>query len=164
LPNVAVHDLVIQPEAKELVVGTHGRSIYKADISVLHNFNEYQHKATHLFKISNIRRSSRWGNSWSQWSPPTLPKLKFSIFSNAPKKATISVFSGAVKVTSFTTQLSKGFTFVNYDVSMSKKGRKAYLKANKKASITTAKNGLYYLPIGTYTVKIGHVKQSFKVK
>jgi photosystem II stability/assembly factor-like uncharacterized protein len=29
LPNVAVHDLVIQPSAKELIIGTHGRSLYK---------------------------------------------------------------------------------------------------------------------------------------
>lgn len=164
LPNVAVHDLVIQPEAKELVVGTHGRSIYKADISVLENFKEYQNKAVHLFKISSIRHSSRWGNSWSQWSTPTLPKLKLSIYSNAPKKVTISVFSDAVKVTSFTTQLSKGFTFVNYDVSMSKKGRKAYLKANPKTKLKAGKNGVYYLPKGNYTVKIGAIEQSLKIK
>ena len=35
MPNVAVHDLVIQPIAKHLLVGTHGRSIYKVDISTL---------------------------------------------------------------------------------------------------------------------------------
>ena len=29
IPNVAVHDAVIQTKAKELIMGTHGRSIYK---------------------------------------------------------------------------------------------------------------------------------------
>ncbi len=35
MPNVAVHDVKLQSEAKELVVGTHGRSIYKVDVSNL---------------------------------------------------------------------------------------------------------------------------------
>ena len=32
LPPVAVHDLVIQTEAHDLIVGTHGRSIYKINL------------------------------------------------------------------------------------------------------------------------------------
>ena len=32
LNKVSVHDLVIQSEAKELLLGTHGRSIYKTDL------------------------------------------------------------------------------------------------------------------------------------
>jgi hypothetical protein len=30
MPNVAVHDVVIQKKAKDLVVGTHGRSFIKS--------------------------------------------------------------------------------------------------------------------------------------
>ena len=33
LTTAAVHDLVVQPEANHLLVGTHGRSIYKADLA-----------------------------------------------------------------------------------------------------------------------------------
>ena len=36
LPNVAVHDLVIQARENELVVGTHGRSIYITKLSEVH--------------------------------------------------------------------------------------------------------------------------------
>ncbi len=35
LPTVAVHDLVVQPRDRELVVATHGRSIYIVDIAPL---------------------------------------------------------------------------------------------------------------------------------
>ncbi|MDG1980482.1 MAG: glycosyl hydrolase, partial [Flavobacteriaceae bacterium] len=35
LPSVAIHDLVIQPSAKHLILGTHGRSLYKASIAPL---------------------------------------------------------------------------------------------------------------------------------
>jgi photosystem II stability/assembly factor-like uncharacterized protein len=35
LPTVAVHDLVIHPRERELVIGTHGRSIYVMDVAPL---------------------------------------------------------------------------------------------------------------------------------
>ena len=38
LPNVPVHDLVLHPTAKELIIGTHGRSIYVADISLIQKY------------------------------------------------------------------------------------------------------------------------------
>jgi ligand-binding sensor domain-containing protein len=40
LPPVAVHDLVIQTEAKDLIVGTHGRSIYKVNLKSVQQLNE----------------------------------------------------------------------------------------------------------------------------
>ena len=39
LPAVSVHDLVVHPTANDLVVGTHGRSIYVADIAPLQAMN-----------------------------------------------------------------------------------------------------------------------------
>lgn len=35
LTSAAVHDIVVQPEAKDLLIETHGRSIYKTNISAL---------------------------------------------------------------------------------------------------------------------------------
>jgi photosystem II stability/assembly factor-like uncharacterized protein len=164
LPNVAVHDLVIQPTAKHLIVGTHGRSLYKADISKLQIFNTIRDKAIHLFKIKSIRFSSRWGSSWSQWSRLNTPEVAFSIFSNSEKKTTIKIYSDDVEVTSFSVSLNKGFNEVMYDVSFSKKGKKAYKKTNKEVVLEKAKNDVYYLPKGKYTVKIGTEEQLFEVK
>ncbi|MGK0325797.1 MAG: photosystem II stability/assembly factor-like uncharacterized protein, partial [Polaribacter sp.] len=115
LPNVAVHDVVIQPEAKELVVGTHGRSIYKADISQLQKFNTIRDKETHLFKVKSIRSSSRWGSSWSQWSKPNIPEVALSIFSNSEKKTTVKVYSSDIEVNSFSVNLNKGFNTSSFN-------------------------------------------------
>ncbi|MGK0447183.1 MAG: photosystem II stability/assembly factor-like uncharacterized protein [Polaribacter sp.] len=164
LPNVAVHDVVIQPEAKELVVGTHGRSIYKADISQLQKFNTIRDKETHLFKVKSIRSSSRWGSSWSQWSKPNIPEVALSIFSNSEKKTTVKVYSSDIEVNSFSVNLNKGFNTSSFNVSFSKKGRIAYQKANSKGKLKAAKNDAYYLPKGKYTLKIGNEKQAFEVK
>ena len=35
LPTVPVHDLVVHPRESDLVIATHGRSIYVADISAV---------------------------------------------------------------------------------------------------------------------------------
>lgn len=164
LPNVAVHDIVIQPEAKELVVGTHGRSIYKADISVLENFNDFKNKAVHLFAVDNIRHSSRWGASWSQWSQKFLPETTVSVYANSQQKVTLSIYAGDVVVNTISMNAGKGFNTISYDVSFSKKGRKAYLKATPKAKLRKSQNGIYYLPKGKYTIKVGSEKQSFSIK
>ena len=54
IPKVAVHDLVIQKEAKDLLVGTHGRSIYKTNIAALQQYNKVKKEAIAVFEIPEI--------------------------------------------------------------------------------------------------------------
>ncbi|WP_411029772.1 WD40/YVTN/BNR-like repeat-containing protein [Spongiimicrobium sp. 3-5] len=52
MPTIAVHDLVIHPRENDLVVGTHGRSIFIADISPLQELtSEVINKDVHLFRV-----------------------------------------------------------------------------------------------------------------
>jgi photosystem II stability/assembly factor-like uncharacterized protein len=52
LPTVAVHDLVIHPRDRDLVIATHGRSLYVMDISPLEEFKpEVLAAPVHLFDI-----------------------------------------------------------------------------------------------------------------
>jgi photosystem II stability/assembly factor-like uncharacterized protein len=165
LPNVAVHDLFVQPKAKHLLVGTHGRSMYKANIAPLQLMTkEIAAKDAHIFAVSNIRKRGNWGSSWSQWLEPTTPEVTIPFYSKQAGKITVEIYSGDTKVNEMSVQADKGFNEAIYDVSFSKKGRKDYLKANKDAEINAAKNGVYYLSKGTYTVKIGESKATFKVK
>ena len=163
-PNVAVHDLVIQERESDLVVGTHGRSIFKADISKLHGFDSYSSKSTHLFDIDAIRFSSRWGSSRSQWSTPTIPEVALTLFSNSARKNTVSVYAGKVLVNYFAIHLDKGFNTIKYDVSFSKSGKRDYEKATKKGKLKAAQNNVYYLPKGKYTIKVGDEEQTLEIK
>ncbi|MFN0728648.1 VPS10 domain-containing protein [Polaribacter gochangensis] len=161
-PNVAVHDLVIQKRDKDLVVGTHGRSIYRANISKLQSFNSYNSKATHLFEIETIRSSSRWGST--RWGTPFTPEVDISVFSNSAKKTKVSVYAGDVLVNSFSLNVNRGFTTSKYDVSFSKSGKRAFERANKKIKLKEAPNGVFYLPKGKYTVKVDNEEQTLEVK
>jgi len=155
MPNVAVHDLVIQPEAKHLLVGTHGRSIYRADISDLQQFTpELLKKEVHVFKIENIEHSKRWGNSFSKWREPDTPGVDVSFYTS---KA--AAFNAKIKtaddITVSETELTadKGLNILSYDVAFSKTGIKAFRSKNKM-ELTAAQNGKTYLPKGTYAIEI----------
>lgn len=165
LPNVAVHDLVIQPKAKDLIIGTHGRSLYKANIASLQLLNsKLLAKDLHVFAISNIRKRGNWGSSWSQWGDPFTPEVRIPFYINGSKKVSVDIYHGDIKVNSIALNADNGYNEVKFDASFSKKGRKKYLSNYKDASVQKAQNGVYYLPKGKYTVKIGNAKGSFEIK
>ena len=165
LPNVAVHDLVVQPTAKHLIIGTHGRSLYKANIAPLQLLtDELATKPIHIFEINSIRKRSSWGSSWSKWLEPNTPEVTIPFYVNSSRKIVVDVFSSDVKVNSFSIDADKGFNEAIFDVSFSKKGRKAFEKANKKIDVEKAKNDTYYLPKGKYTIKIDKSSRDFEVK
>ena len=165
LPNVAVHDLVIQPTAKHLIVATHGRSLYKANIESLQLFtDELLAKPAHVFAVNSIRKRESWGTSWSKWSEPNLPKINIPFYVNETQKVIIDIFSDDKKVNSISVDSDKGFNEAIFDVTFSDKGKKAFEKANKGTTIEKSKNDVYYLPIGKYTVKIGGAAAAFEIK
>ncbi len=155
IPNVAIHDLVIQPAAKHLVVGTHGRSIYKADISHLQQLNsEILAKELYVFEVKNIKHSDRWGNAFSSWGKPRTPGLDLVFYTTKPAAYTAKVLTvNGVEVSRTEVEADKGLNIVSYDVAFSKKGKIAYQKKNKK-ELKEAKNGKTYLPKGSYEVQI----------
>ena len=165
LPNVAIHDLVIQPTAKHLILGTHGRSLYKATITSLQSMtSEIIAKESHIFSISNIKKDRRWGNSWGRWSSPFIPKISIPYYLNSSKKVTINIYKDELLVASTVKDSDKGFNEASFDLSFSEKGRKAYLKKVKDQSLKAAKNGTYFLPKGVYTVKIASSTEVFEIQ
>lgn len=165
LPNVAVHDLVIQPSAKHLILGTHGRSLYKATIAPLQMMtSEVMSKEAHIFPISTIKKNRSWGNSWGRWSSPFIPRISIPYYLSSSRKVTINIFKEELLVASIVKDSDEGFNEFSYDLSFSEKGRKTYLKKFKEQSLKAAKNGSYFLPKGVYTVKIESSTEVFEIK
>ena len=166
LPSVAVHDLVVQPEANDLVLGTHGRSIYIANIAVLQQWNASKsNQPVTLFDIDTIRHSSRWGNAYNSWSNPFEPKVTFKLYAQNSAAQSIKILSekGAV-LNEIKADVEKGFNYVDYDMTLTESGRKALMKENSELQINKAKNDKYYFPKGNYTVQIGNEKKPFKIE
>ena len=166
IPNVAVHDIVIQPEAKDLLLGTHGRSIYKANIAPLQKMNsEMSDKSITLFKTNPIRFSNRWGSSWSKWLDAYEPETTIKFFSNSSGEKTIKVLSEkGSELNSIVVKTDKGFNYKYYNLELTTKGRKALMKENTSLDIKKASNGKYYLPKGSYKLNIEGIKTDLIIK
>ncbi|MDY8135096.1 VPS10 domain-containing protein [Aquimarina sp. 2201CG5-10] len=165
IPNVAIHDLVIQPEANDLLLGTHGRSIYKTNIEALQLLNnKILQKPIHVFNLNPLKWSQRWGNSWSKWLDSYEPSVTIKFYTNIPTQYTIQIMSEGEKVLQkLTVEAEKGLQYANYDLSITEKGKKILEKEFPDDEIVKRKNGKYYLPVGKYGVLISSGKVSEKV-
>ena len=161
MPNVAVHDMVIQTKAKELVVGTHGRSIYKIALSKVQELTDVVlKKSLHLYDIENRTKSDRWGNKGYAWGEVNAPSQTIWYYSNSAEainytitnEAGIVVFVG--KVTA-----QKGLSSFVYDYAISKELADKWNKKDKKVKLKEANDKKIYLPIGKYKLVISKDKQ-----
>ncbi|MDP3353035.1 MAG: glycosyl hydrolase [Flavobacteriaceae bacterium] len=165
LPKVAVHDIVIQKDAKELLVGTHGRSIYKASIAPLQQFEKHKNQSVVIFDIDEVRYSKNWGSSWSKWLKPVEPKITIPFYVNKEGNYVVALKSeDGIELNKFEVKADTGYNFTEFVLKYADYGKNAYLKKHKDAEIASAKNGEYYLIKGKYQLVIGDVKQTFEIK
>lgn len=68
LPKVPVHDLVVHPRERELVAGTHGRSIWIVDVLPLQDLAESGlDTKLRVFYIDDVKASRYWRSKRSRW-------------------------------------------------------------------------------------------------
>jgi photosystem II stability/assembly factor-like uncharacterized protein len=159
LPNVAFHDLVVQPEANHLVLGTHGRSIYLGDVSLLQKMDGDKMDQVLVGELAGMRVSRRWGSSFSPFFDAFEPSMDVQYYVPAGDEAKVTILSEAGdELNSFSVDAAKGLNQMSYDLTVSKKGVKAMDKAGTK--LKEADNGKTYLPKGKYTLKIEAGKAS----
>ncbi|SEK81148.1 BNR/Asp-box repeat-containing protein [Aquimarina amphilecti] len=165
IPNVAVHDIVVQSEANDLLLGTHGRSIYKTNIEPLQNLNsEVLDSGLHLYTMNSIKASPRWGSSWSKWLEAYEPSTTVKYYAKTSGTVTVKITTESEKtLQEFSSSSDRGLNYVEYDLTISEKGRKALLKEFPDEDISKKKNGKYYIPVGKYEITISNGKQIEKV-
>jgi len=166
LPNVAIHDMVIQAEAKDLLLGTHGRSIYKANVAPLQKMDTSKfNQSIVLFDVEGMRYSNRWGSSFGAWYDTYEPSTTIPFYVNASGEKTIKILSeNNIELNSINVNADKGFNYAKYDITMTEDGRSALMMENSDLDIKKAKNDKYYLPKGKYTVQIDAEKTTLEIK
>lgn len=166
LPNVAVHDVVVQARDKHLVVGTHGRSLYKADISLVQKMTDsILNKSFHLFEIEDVRHSKYWGNPrYARFGgKPTIDISYFAKNSSTGNETAKIYDNKGVLINTVSTTLENGIGSFSYDITFSSKGKRDFEKKNK-VTLTKAGDEKYYLPKGNYMVEFNDEKQAFEIK
>ena len=118
LTSAAVHDLVIQTKEKHLLVGTHGRSIYLADIKKIQDLSdEILQSSLYIYPLKNVKKSNSWGVQRSIWSQAYTPKLDITLFSSLSTDYNISINdSNGNNVYKSEGKLDKGFNFISYNL------------------------------------------------
>jgi hypothetical protein len=162
LPNVAVHDLVIQPKAKEIVIGTHGRSLYKASVKELELLQDsILQKQLYVFDISSTKWNASWGKKDSYWEKPNEPKVVVPYFSknNSITKFILQTTEGLV-LNQTTDTSETGLNYCSVSLEVDSIASEKYFNSissqkdfDKETKFEKAENGKYYLMPGNYTLK-----------
>lgn len=160
MPRVPVHDLVIQERENHLLVGTHGRSIYKLDIAPLQEL-EGMDSGLYLYEVNTMSHRNNWGDKRRPYSETNSPKLKMTVFSDVERSAKLSVHLDGTEIQNINVQLKKGISEVTYDLTIDASKKKKYEKKLSKLSedkekieLEKADDGNIYLQPGTYKLKI----------
>ncbi len=173
LPPVAVHDLVIQPREHDLVVGTHGRSIYIANIRGLELMNEtIAQKELYVFETNDIYLQPMYLEIGDEYQLLNRPTLNLTWFTTKEGPTTIRIKSldgnnlfSEIKDTS---EVGLNFLTSNIPVdSIHASNYKAWLKENDiRHEPKMYLNGSFLLVPGKYLleIEIAGIKQSRRIK
>ena len=178
LPKVAIHDLVVQKDAHDLVIGTHGRSLYKVNVEHLQQLdNNLMSGGAHIFDLNNERYSDRWGktSSWNKWYGYNEPKIRVPVFVANAGMASIQLKTkkGTI-VGEENIELVKGLNYVDLSLELKEKYLQGYTKELKKNKVEYGDmlkekdNGKHYLLDGDYTISLSQegetVSNSFQIE
>jgi hypothetical protein len=141
IPNVASYDMIIHPKANELVIGTHGRSVYVADLEPIRAMLKAGEQSVSLSAPNNVRFRENWGERPYPYLSKQEPEIVISYF--LPDKATATltianaeggvVYQGALPE-------QRGFNQFTWNGAMNRNGAKGKRnKATEAGYLTTGK-------------------------
>ncbi len=94
LPPVPVHDLVVHPRDRELVAGTHGRSVWVLDVLPVEELQkEVQDQPVKVFPLEAVKFDRGWRSRRSPWfyRPEDDPELKIPFWTASAGKAQLTI-------------------------------------------------------------------------
>ncbi len=149
LPQVSVHDLRIHHVENELIVGTHGRSIYIADVKNLQKLTaENLAKNLILHDLREIRFNRNWGRQSANYNPIKEPEYVVRFYNKNAGNATLNLYTDKdVKVYSTSKNVGAGNNSFTYNYAVNP-ANADLLKSTK------ADSGNYYLTAGKYKFEV----------
>jgi len=158
IPNVPVHDLVVHKESRDLIIGTHGRSIYRLNMTAVQKGIK-SGKALAIFGEKEFRYSSRWGYKRAVYSEPYTPEYNFDIYAQKGGSGTLTIYAGNKAVKSVPINIAAGVSSMSYDLTIDSKKQKDLIKHHKKdneepTELKMGDDGNYYLLPGKYRLEL----------
>jgi photosystem II stability/assembly factor-like uncharacterized protein len=174
LPKVPVHDLIVHPRERELVAGTHGRSVWIVDVLPVQELTAaVRDKALHVFPLAPVKADRGWRGEPPRWFDISAyqPKLTIPFWSAHAGTAKVAILDEAKNpLRRFELAVKPGINRTEWDVLVERELALAAEKAaNEKAKLDPATDGalaktpyaesvrlnhrLYAMP-GKYTVEV----------
>lgn len=141
LPKVPVHDLVIHPRDRELVIGTHGRSVWILDALPIQELGNVRDRALHIFPVEDMTYQRAWKGRPSLWFDDSeyLPELKVPFWVAEAGTVEWRVLDADDRVLrSFEVEAAAGVNTVNWDLQLAPELAVAAEKERLKAASTDA--------------------------
>ncbi|MFN3848568.1 MAG: VPS10 domain-containing protein [Spirosomataceae bacterium] len=161
MPAVAVHDLAIHPRDNELVVGTHGRSIWIADIKPLQALTEeVLAKDVYAYDVNSANYSPNWGRV-NKYETPQERKHELKYYAKTAGKATIKIQTDkGLVLKTISDDAESGLNFASYDLTIDESVKTDYekylndtkKKDDKEIKLEKAEDGKTYIRGGKYKV------------
>ncbi len=156
MPAVAVHDLAVHPREHDLVVATHGRSLYVASVKEVQQLTpDVLAKDIYAFELSSVNFSNAWGRRYDDIFEP---EYAIPYYSRTAGKVSINIKTeGGLLLKQLTDSAEAGLNFKLYDLSIDDSKVKEYqdeLSKSKKTTLTAADSKKVYLQPGKYTVDL----------
>ncbi len=143
MPNVASYDMVVHPRDLDLVIGTHGRSIWVMDVEPLHELSIRMDETITGFSPQDIRSSSRWGQKTTPFRDRIMPEVELLYFLNEGNSdVEIQVKDKDDKtVYKIETDGTKGFNSFSWDLVIKKEKEDRYSFLGKGEYTLVFKSG-----------------------
>ena len=147
LPPVAIHDLTIQKENRDLIVGTHGRSIYKIQLEPVYQSATYTDSGFVLLEMDVLKYNENWGKLSYDWDVRT-PSKDVVFFLEQSGLVTLQILDDS------------GALLLEKNIS-GKKGYNSHtvklkFQENPSDNLLAGKLGKYYPTKGRYTVRLNN--------
>jgi hypothetical protein len=169
-----VHDLIVHPRERELVAGTHGRSVWIVDVLPVQELTAaVRDKALHVFPLAPVKADRGWRGEPPRWFDISAyqPKLTIPFWSAHAGTAKVAILDEARNpLRRFELAVKPGINRTEWDVLVERELALAAEKAaNEKVKLDPATDGalakmpyaesvrlnhrLYAIP-GKYTVEV----------
>jgi photosystem II stability/assembly factor-like uncharacterized protein len=147
-PYAPVHDLVVQEREADLVVGTHGRSIWVVDVDLVQQMTpDVLGAALHVFAPDTLTHNESWGTRGYTWSDPPEPTVQLAYATAASGTARVRVLDGEGDALWETTDPAEpGLNLLAYDL----RSDRALGEEHEPGEDT----GAFYLVPGEYVVEV----------
>lgn len=160
LPRVAIHDIAIQQRENEIVLGTHGRSMYVGKLDLIQKYPTIKDQPLVLFPLDTLVYMPDLGKKQAVYQEPNGYDVLIQFYT-LDKDSTefICKIMNSKKqlVHAFKHTAMFGINSVKYNLQIDESAAKKLFK-----DIKSADDGKFYLPAGNYWIELsdgqGHTK------